>query len=53
MVRGSRKKFSGGEERAERRVRLLRERSSAELREVASGSAMQGLWLRNKKITWI
>ena len=43
-------KFSGGERRAEGRVRLLRERGTAELREVASGSATQGLWLRNGKV---
>ena len=35
---------------AERRVRLHRARDSAELREVASGSATQGLWLRNGKV---
>ena len=46
-VGGSRKKFSG---RAEGRVRLLRERGSAKLREVASSSATQGLWLRNGKV---
>ena len=46
-VGGSRKKFSGGERRAEGRVRLLRERGSVELIEVVSGSATQGLWLRN------
>ena len=49
-VGGSRKKFSGGERRAEGRMRLLRARGSAELREVASGSATQGLWLRNGKV---
>ena len=37
-------------EEAEGRVRLLRARGTAELREVASGSAMQGLWLRNGKV---
>ena len=42
--------FSGGEKRAEGRVRLFRARGSAELREVASGSATQGLWLRNGKV---
>ena len=31
-------------------MRLLRERGLAELREVASGSATQGLWLRNGKV---
>ena len=36
-------KFSGGERRAKGRVRLLGALGSAELREVASGSATQGL----------
>ena len=49
-VRGSCKKFSRRERRAKGRVRLLKARGSAELREVASGSAMQGLWLRNGKV---
>ena len=31
-------------------MRLLRARGSAELREVASGSTTQGLWLRNGKV---
>ena len=31
-------------------MRLLRARGSVELREVAPGSAMQGLWLRNGKV---
>ena len=43
-------KFSGRERRAEGRVRLLRARGLAELSEVASGSATQGLWLRNGKV---
>ena len=43
-------KFSGRKWRAKGRVRLLRARGSAELREVASGSATQGLWLRNRKV---
>ena len=43
-------KFSGRERRAKRRVRLHRAHGLAELREVASGSAMQGLWLRNGKV---
>ena len=50
MVRGCRRKFSGGERRAEGRVRLLRARGSTELRKVVSGSATQGLWLRNGKV---
>ena len=49
-VGGSRKKFSGGERRAEGRVRLFRARGTAELKEVASGSATQGLWRRNGKV---
>ena len=49
-VRGIRKKFSRGQRRAEGRVRLLRARGSAKLRNVASGSATQGLWLRNGKV---
>ena len=43
-------KFSESERRAKRRVRLHRARGSAELREVASGSATQGLWLKNGKV---
>ena len=31
-------------------MRLLRARGSAELGKVASGSATQGLWLRNRKV---
>ena len=42
-VCGSREKFSGGEEGAQRGMRLLRARGSAELGLVASGSATQGL----------
>ena len=49
-IGGSRKKFSGRERRAKRRVRLHRARGSSELREVASGSATQCLWLRNRKV---
>ena len=36
--------------RARGRERLRRARGSAELREVAFGSATQGLWLRNGKV---
>ena len=43
-------KFSGKERRAKGRVRLLRARVSVELREVASGYATQGLWLRNGNV---
>ena len=49
-VGGSRMKFSGSERRAKRPVRLHRARGSAELREVASGSATRGLWLSNGKV---
>ena len=49
-VEGNCKKFSGRERRAKGRVRLLRACGSAELREVASGSVTQGLWLRNGKV---
>ena len=49
-VRSSRQNFSGRERRAKERVRFLRARGSPELREVASGSATQGLWLRNGKV---
>ena len=49
-VEGSRKKLSGRERGAKGRVRLHRARDSAELREVASGAATQGLWLRNGKV---
>ena len=49
-VGGSRKKFRGRERRAKGQVRLHRARGLAELSEVASGSAMQGLWLRNGKV---
>ena len=44
-------KNSVGKKRgAEGQVRLLRARGSAELRKVASGSATQSLWLRNRKV---
>ena len=36
--------------RAEARVRLHRANGSVELRKVASGFAMHGLWLRNGKV---
>ena len=49
-VGGSRKKFSERERRAKGRVRCHGARGSTELREVASGSATQGLWLRNGKV---
>ena len=39
-----------GERRAEGLVRLLKARGIAELSKVASGSATQGLWLRNGKV---
>ena len=43
-------KFSGRERRAKRRVSFLRARGSAELGEVAKGSATQSLWQRNGKV---
>ena len=43
-------KFSKSERRAKGQVRLHRARGSVELGEVASGSATQGLWLRNGKV---
>ena len=49
-VGGSRKKFSVKEESAEGQVKLLRARRSAELGKIASGSATQGLWLRDRKL---
>ena len=49
-VGGSHKKFSGRERRVEGQVSLLGPCGSAELREVASDSATQGLWLRNGKV---
>ena len=48
-IGGSHMKFSGREGKAEGRVRLLSALGSAELSEVASGSATQSLWLRNRK----
>ena len=39
-----------GEGRAKGRVRLLRTRGSADLGKVASSSAMQGLWLGERKV---
>ena len=49
-VRGSRKKFSGQEGGAGGQVRLLKARGLAELGKVVSGSAAQGLWLRERKV---
>ena len=43
-------KFSGREKKAKGQVKLLRLRGLADLKEVASGSATQGLWLRNGKM---
>ena len=42
--------FSVREKRAKERVTVLKVRGSAELREVASGSATPGLWLRNGRV---
>ena len=44
------KKFNWEERRAKGQVRLLRERGSAELEKIASGSPMQGLWLGDRKV---
>ena len=49
-VCGSCEKISGGEGREERGTRLLGARSSAELRQVTSGSVAQDLWLGNRKM---
>ena len=49
-VCGSREKFSGAEEGAEKRISPLRPRGSVELRKVASGFATQGFWLKNRKV---
>ena len=39
-----------GKGEAEREMRLLKARGSADLGKVASTSATQGLWLRNRKV---
>ena len=49
-VGGSSKKFNVRKRRAERRVRVPRACGMVELKMVASGSATQGLWLRNGKV---
>ena len=49
-VCGRRKKFSGREEGAERRMRLLTARGSTKLGKIGSGSSMQCFWLGNKKV---
>ena len=49
-VGGSCKKFIGRERRAEGRMTLFQAHGMVELREVASGSATQGLWLINGKV---
>ena len=49
-VHGSREKFSWKKGGAERQTKLLRARGLAEIKKVASGSAMQSLWLGNKKV---
>ena len=41
---------AGREKRAEEQVRLIKARGLAELGRVASGSAMQDLWLRDRKV---
>ena len=40
----------GGEGGAEEQMRLLKARRSAKLGNVASGSATQGFWLRERKV---
>ena len=48
-IRGSCKKFSGKERRAEREMRLLRAHDSVKPGQVAYGSATQGLWLSTEE----
>ena len=43
-------KFSKSERRAKGQIRLHRAHGLAELKEVAFGSAVKGLWLRNGKV---
>ena len=45
-VDSSHRKYTGSRRRTEREMRLLKERVPAHLRQVASGSATLGLWLR-------
>ena len=47
---GSRKKISEGKGGAKRRMSFLKADDSAELEKVESGSATQGLWLRDRKV---
>ena len=49
-IGGSHKKFSETERRAKGQMRLHRACGFGKLREVAPGSATQGLWLRNGKV---
>ena len=49
-VCGSHKKMIWGEGRAERGMRFLRAHGSAELGQVAPGSAVHGLWLGSRKV---
>ena len=49
-VRGSRKKFSGGEEGAERQMRFSRALGATKLGKIASGSATQSFWIRDKEM---
>ena len=44
------REFNGVEGGAERQMRPLEARGTAELRKVASDSATPGLWLRNRKV---
>ena len=45
----SRKKFTGDKRRAERAMNLMTG-GTAELRQVALGSATQSVWLRHRKV---
>ena len=49
-VGSSHEKFSKGEPIAERGMRFFRAQGSLKLRQVASGSATQNLWLRDRKV---
>ena len=49
-VWGSREKFSGRNEGAERGIRLFKARGPLELGQVASGSATQGVGLKNENV---
>ena len=46
----SREKFNGRERGTKGRMKLLRARDSGELGKIVSGSATQGLWLKDRKM---